>query len=188
MRNLTGHGDRLSLQWRSDRALQNFPSMRMQYSVHSPTPFIQAYADQLLPSWSRPIVSILVVLQQCSRAMLQRTLLTERQKQQGREQFLQFGYQVALELEPLGHWVELFDPATGWPLRSPPGSLHLDDVAVVKAALAYPTNVQGDCTLVIHPDWQSAVYPSVLVSTASVSLLETVATQVSDRCLLDLRH
>lgn len=162
--------------------------MRMQYSVHSPTPFIQTYADQLLPSWSRSILSILVVLQQCSGAMLSRTLTTESQKQQGREQFLQFGHQVALELESLGHLVELFDPATGWPLRSPPGQLRLDDVAVVRAALAYPTVTQGDCTLLIHPDWESAVYPSVLVSTAAVGLLEAMAAEVSDRYLLNLRY
>ena len=162
--------------------------MRMQYSVHSPTQFMQAYVDQLLPSWSRPMMSILVVLQQCPGAMLSRTLVTEMQKQQRREQFLQFGHQVALELEPMGHLVELFDPATGWPLRSPPGQLHLDDVAVVRAALQYPTVAQGNCTLVIHPDWESAVYPSVLVSSAPIYLLETVAAQVSDRYLVDLRH
>lgn len=146
---------------------------------------MQAYADQLLPSWSRPILSILVVLQQCSSLMLSRTVATEMQKQQSREQFLQFGQQVALELEPLGHLVELFDPVNGWPLRSPPGQLHLDDVAVVRAALEYPTLTQGNCTLVVHPDWESAVYPSVLVSSAPVSLLETVAAQVSDRNLLN---
>ncbi|MBD1863625.1 methylmalonic aciduria and homocystinuria type D protein [Trichocoleus sp. FACHB-46] len=162
--------------------------MRMQYSVHSPTQFIQTYADQLLPDWSQPILSILVVLQQCSSLMLSRTLATETQKRQGREQFLQFGHQVALELEFLGHLADLFDPATGWPLRSPPGRLHLDDVAVVRAALQYPTMAQGDCTLVIHPEWESAVYPSVLVSSAPLSLLETVAAQVSDRYLLDLHH
>ncbi len=159
--------------------------MRMQYSVHSPTQFMQAYGDQLLPSWSRPILSILVVLQQCSSLMLSRTLATEMQKQQGRGQFLQFGHQVALELEPLGHLVELFDPVTGWPLRSPPGRLRLDDVAVVRAALAYPTRTQGNCILVIHPDWESAVYPSVLVSSAPIRVLETVAAQVSDRYLLN---
>jgi hypothetical protein len=157
----------------------------MQYSVHSPTQFMQTYTDQLLPSWPQPVVSILVVLQQCSGAMLSRTLATEMQKQQGRSQFLQFGYQVALELEPLGHLVELFDPVTGWPLRSPAGRLRLDDVAVVRAALQYPTIPQGNCTLVIHPDWESAVYPSVLVSSAPLDLLETVAAQVSDRYLLN---
>nr|WP_290223380.1 methylmalonic aciduria and homocystinuria type D protein [Trichocoleus desertorum] len=146
---------------------------------------MQTHADQLLPSWSQPILSILVVLQQCSSLMLSRTFATEMQKQQGRSQFLHFGAQVALELEPLGHLVELFDPVTGWPLRSSAGRLRLDDVAVVRAALDYPTKTQGNCILVIHPDWESAVYPSVLVSSAPLDLLQTVAAQVSDRYLLN---
>ena len=150
----------------------------MQYSVHRPSQFISNHVDSLLPTWSRPVASVLVVLQQCPCDLLERTSTTENQKQQLRQQFLQFGRQVAGRLQHLGHLADLFDPSTGFPLLSQPGQLWLDDVAVVRACLGYPSTRACGCSVLLHPVWGNAVYPSTLVSSAEPDLMSQIVTAV----------
>lgn len=154
---------------------------RVQYSVHSPTEFIQTHSHQLLPTWSSAIASVLVVLQQCQVPLFDRTFVTEQQKYRLRLQFFDFGHRVATHLQQMGYAADLFDPKTGLPLLSPPGSLPLNDVAVVRAALGYSTSNIGGCLLLLHPVWDAAVYPSVLVSSAPPSVLTAVADEIANR-------
>lgn len=146
----------------------------MQWSVHPPNPFLQSHLDQLLPGWLEPARSILIVLQQAKQPLLQRTKTTEADKCQLREQFIDLGQQVSDRLQPLGYRCEVFDPRTGLPLFSPPGILHLDDIAVVRATLGYPTLRQGKCQILQHPVWGTAVYPSILVSSAAPEVVESI--------------
>jgi len=152
--------------------------MPVQYSVHWPNKFIHTHLDQLLPSWSMPVASILIVLQKSQCGLLDRTPETEAQKHQLREQFLKFGRSVVSQLYAMGHWAEMFDPQTGWPVLSDPGQLKLDDVAVVQACLGYPLLNSGGCLGIQHPDWGSAVYPSILVSSARPEIVESVASSL----------
>ena len=160
--------------------------MQMEYFVHAPTEFIQTHQEQLLPGWSVPVASVLIVLQACPAALLVRTAETEQYKQQLRQQFLAFGEQISAQLWTNGYAAEMFDPATGWPMLSQPGDRRLDDVAVVRASLGYPIALQGDCLISLHPDWGSAVYPSILVSSAPPAVLEAIAQLLSDRRLPSL--
>jgi len=126
-----------------------------------------------------PVASILVVLQKSQCALSDRTPETEAQKQQLREQFLKFGGAVVARLGKMGHWAEMFDPQTGWPVLSKPGQLKLDDVAVVQACLGYPLIDKGGCLGLQHPDWGNAVYPSILVSSAHPEIVESAALDLS---------
>ncbi|UBF24447.1 methylmalonic aciduria and homocystinuria type D protein [Kovacikia minuta CCNUW1] len=148
----------------------------MQYSIHAPNQFIDAYLDRLLPDWSRPVLSVLVVLQPCPCDLIERTPATEEQKQQLRQNFLQFGSKVAAQLQHQGHLAEVFDPRTGFPLLSQPGQLRLDDVAIVRSCLGYPTVERYGCQVILHPVWGSSVYPSTLLSSAEPALVETLST------------
>ncbi len=147
----------------------------MQYSAHAPSQFLCTHMDRLLPTWSRPIASVLIVLQPCSCDLLERTPVAEEQKQQLRQSFLQFGYEVAAKLNYLGHLVEVFDPRTGLPLLSSAGQLRLDDVAIVRSCLGYPTVDSFGCSVILHPDWGSSVYPSTLLSSAAPDLVDLVS-------------
>lgn len=149
----------------------------MQCSVHRPSPFIQNHSSKLLPTWTRPVASVVVILQPTECDLVERSPTTEAQKQQLRQRFLQVGQAIAQHLQNQGHLADLFDPKTGYPVLSPPGSLSLDDVAVVKACLGYPINALQDCCLILHPDWGSAVYPSVLMSSAAPEWVERVTRE-----------
>lgn len=152
--------------------------MLIQYSVHAPSDFIQTHLDQLLPGWTAPVLSVLVILQACQLALLQKTPETESLKLELRHQFLDVGFPIAHQLQQQGYWADLFDPETGWPLISPPGFLRLDDVAVVHSSLGYPLIARGGCALIEHPEWGNAVYPSILVSSAPPEVFAAVIEEI----------
>jgi hypothetical protein len=111
--------------------------------------------------------------------LLRKSLASEASKNKLRLQFLSFALPVAEYLLLLGHSVELFDPRTGLPLLSSDGSLRLDDVAIAHALLGYPVYSYGGCSVVQHPTWGRAVYPSTLVSSAPPSLLQQIADDIT---------
>lgn len=166
----------------------------MQCSVHRPSPFIQTHSARLLPTWDQPVASVIVMLQPTGCDLATRSPTTEAQKQQLRQRFLQVGQAIARHLQEQGHLADLFDPKTGYPVLSQPGSLALDDVAVVQACLGYPSSPCKECCLVLHPHWGSAVYPSVLVSAAAPEYVERVTREwdwwggSADSDLSDLRR
>lgn len=155
--------------------------LQTQYSIHPPSQFICTHLDQLLPDWSCPVRSVLIALQPCGCDLLARSPATEKHKRLLRRQFLQVGYQIATQLSHTGYAVAIFDPRTGSPLFSRPGKLRLDDVAVVQASLGYPLIASHGCSLVLHPIWGAAVYPSILVSSAEPALVEQVMSRVSSQ-------
>jgi len=155
--------------------------MQIQYSVHAPNDFIQTHLDQLLPGWTAPVLSVLVILQACQLALLHKTPETESLKAELRQRFLHLGFPIAHQLQKQGYWADLFDPQTGWPLLSPPGFLRLDDVAVVRSSLGYPLVASGGCALIEHPEWGNAVYPSILVSSAAPEVVATVTERITVR-------
>lgn len=150
----------------------------LQYSVHPPTEFIRIHLNQLLPSWSLPVLSVIVVLQLCQFAFLEQTVDTEIYKNQLRQKFIEFGAQVVFQLRARGHLADMFDPCTGCSMTSLPGQLRLNDVKVVRASLGYCINYSGSCAMIVHPKWGRAVYPSILVSSAQPFVVEEIVATV----------
>lgn len=158
----------------------------MEYSIHVPNSFICANLHRLLPDWSQPVRSVLVVLQPAQLELIQVTPETDAQKQQLRQRFLKFGLEVVYQLRRLGHLADLFDPRTGLPLLSQAGTLRLDDVAVVRSTLGYSTAQFGTCCSILHPHWGSAVYPSILISSAESSQVKLAISEADG--LLETHH
>ncbi len=144
----------------------------MQHSVHPPSAFIRSFTNQLLPSWSDSVESVLILLQPSDCDLMQQTRATEQQKQRLRRRFLAWGKSTVNYLQQMGYAADLFDPRTGFPVLSLAGSLRLDDVAVVQSCLGYPTCDRWGCLIILHPTWGSAVYPSILVSSAPPAAVE----------------
>ena len=117
---------------------------------------------------------MLIVLQPCDCDLLERSPTAEAQKRKLRRQFLKFGYAIAAEINRMGHAAAIFDPRTGLPLLARPGALRLDDVALVQATLGYRTACSHGCSIVLHPLWGRAVYPSTLVSSAEPAIVEQI--------------
>ncbi|MBW4540519.1 MAG: methylmalonic aciduria and homocystinuria type D protein [Myxacorys chilensis ATA2-1-KO14] len=158
----------------------------MQYSVHPPNTFISQYGDQLLPEWSAPVRSIIVILQPANLELTHCTPEAEHCKHQLRQRFLEIGLKIIQHLKQLGYLADGFDPQTGLPLTSQAGRMRLDDVAVVRSSLGYSTTQLGACSTVVHPLWGSAVYPSILMSSADTKLVESAVKAVAG--LLECHH
>ena len=94
-----------------------------------------------------------------------------------RSRFLAIAAQLVPVVAQAGWCADGFDPKTGYPLYSQPGSLRLDDAAVVKACLGYDDRHWANCRVVLHPDWADAVYPSVVLTTTPPTQLWQYADQ-----------
>ena len=137
-----------------------------------------SHRAELLPDWTVPIASVLVVLQYCPVPLCEVTPQTQHYKNKLRASFLDLAQSLVHQIQLQGYCAEPFDPKTGYPYHSRPGSLSLDDVAVIASVLGYPCLVSGDCRLIQHPIWGDGVFPSVIVCTAPSEILEAVSQKI----------
>lgn len=167
----------------------------MYVSVHPPNSYLLRHWQHLLPHWDCPVLSVVVVLQPCGCELLERNAIAEAQKHQLRQIFLEMGMPVVRHLQALGYAATVFDPRTGLPFESATetgagpvaepgtadqdavsraGSWVLDDVAVARSCLGYATVASHGCSILLHPEWGNAVYPSTLLSSAPPEIVAEV--------------
>ena len=123
---------------------------------------------------------MLIVLQPCNCDLLERSPTAEAQKRKLRRRFLKLGYAIAAQINRMGYAAAIFDPRTGSPLLARPGALRLDDVAIVQATLGYRVAYSHGCSIVLHPTWGQAVYPSTLISSAEPALVERLLRELEE--------
>ncbi|MEA5514321.1 methylmalonic aciduria and homocystinuria type D protein [Nodularia sp. UHCC 0506] len=159
----------------------------VQISIHSPSQYICANCERILPDWkNQPDLWVVVVLQQSRYPLIKSTPEIEIEKQRLREKFMRFGCDLAFQLRDAsgegvhhrGYLTDLIDPRTGYPLLSHPGEIPHNDIAVVKALLNYRV-IKNKCRVLVHPRWGAAVYPSVLISVAPPIIIETFIKDIA---------
>lgn len=151
----------------------------VQISIHAPSQYICANCERILPDWKeQPFLWVVIVLQQSRYQLMESTAEIETEKEHLRENFMRFGCELAFNLRDRGYLTDLIDPRTGYPLLSHPGVIPHNDTAVVKALLNYPV-VKNKCSVLVHPTWGTAVYPSVLISEAPPIMIEWVTKGIA---------
>lgn len=160
----------------------------VQISIHSPSLYICANREQILPDWKKQLsLWVVIVLQQSGYELVESTPEIESEKERLREKFMRFGCDIAFNLRDraerttagdCNYLTDLIDPRTGYPLLSRPGKILHDDTAAVKALLRYPV-IQNKCRVLIHPSWGMAVYPGILISQAPPFLIEWVIRSIA---------
>lgn len=152
----------------------------IQISIHSPSPYICANLERILPDWkNQSSMWVVIVLQRSHYELVEITAAVEAEKQLLREQFMRFGLDVSFNLRDRGYLTDLIDPRTGYPLLSRPGQIPHDDTAAVQALLDYPI-IKNECRVLVHPDWGTAVYPSILISLSPPILIEWMVRQIRE--------
>ncbi|MEA5620389.1 methylmalonic aciduria and homocystinuria type D protein [Cronbergia sp. UHCC 0137] len=152
---------------------------KVQISIHTPSQYICANCEKILPDWQQQeFLWVVVVLQQSRFPLMEITAESEVEKERLREKFMRFGCDMAFNLRDRGYLTDLIDPRTGYPLLSHPGLVPHDDTAVATALLKYPV-IQNQCHVLVHPEWGTAVYPSVLVSEAPPEMIELVTRAIA---------
>lgn len=163
---------------RIDRVAETGQAVQM--SVHRCSQFIAQNLERVFPDWVLPVTTcrVVVVLQQSRYPLADTALHIEREKDRLRERFINFGSDVVRNLRDRGFLTDLIDPRTGYPQVSRPGEIAHDDTAVIKALLDFPI-VQNSCSVLEHPSWGSAVYPGILMSSASGQVIKNVLKKVA---------
>jgi hypothetical protein len=147
-------------------------SQAVEMGISLPSEYFLANCHRILPDWQQQSsIWVVVVLQRSRFELVHDTPVISAEKQRLREKFMRFGLDLAFNLRDCGYLTDLMDPRTGYPLLSHPGEIPHDDTAAVKALLGYPI-LKNQCRVLIHPQWGTAVYPSILVSTAPPIMLE----------------
>ncbi|MDB9312670.1 methylmalonic aciduria and homocystinuria type D protein [Spirulina sp. CS-785/01] len=139
----------------------------MEILCYPPTPFLKANLPLLLPDWSAEEVWVIITLQQANCDLLPSTPESEQEKQRLRSCFIELALKLVQQIKDQGGEADFFDPKTGYPRFSSPGSLTHDDVATVQTILGYST-IAGNCRAIIHPQWGTAVYPGIIVTSLPV--------------------
>ncbi|MBD6618942.1 methylmalonic aciduria and homocystinuria type D protein [Komarekiella sp. 'clone 1'] len=151
----------------------------VQISIHAPSQYICANCERILPDWKeQPFLWVVIVLQQSQYKLVEKTAEIEAEKERLREKFMRFGCDLVFNLRDRGYLTDLIDPRTGYPLMSHPGAIPHNDTAVVKALLNYPV-IKNKCSVLVHPNWGTAVYPSILISEAPPILIEWVTKDIA---------
>lgn len=150
----------------------------VQISIHLPSQFIVQNLERVIPDWNLPVLWVVIVLQQSRYELVETTPHVEKEKEQLREKFIRFGLEVAFKLRDRGFLTDLIDPRTGYPLLSHPGQIPHDDTAVVKALLGLPM-IHNSCRTLEHHEWGTAVYPSIMLSSASPTIIKSILKRVA---------
>ncbi|QLE57872.1 methylmalonic aciduria and homocystinuria type D protein [Nostoc sp. TCL26-01] len=151
----------------------------VQISIHSPSQYICANRERILPDWQQQTLFwVVIVLQKSRYPLVTSTPEIEIEKELLRERFMRFGFDLAFNLRDRNYLADLIDPRTGYPLLSRPGAIPHNDTAVVKALLHYPV-LKNKCCVLVHPTWGTFVYPSIFISAAPPMIVEWATKSVA---------
>ncbi|MDJ1183869.1 methylmalonic aciduria and homocystinuria type D protein [Roseofilum casamattae] len=156
--------------------------MTMEISIHPPHDYLQQNLSELMPSCPTENVWTIIVLQQANLPLTEDLPGVPEEKDRLRDKFIGFVEAIGDRLQHLSDgqnpFTDGFDPRTGTPLHSTPGSLTHSDVTAVRTALGYDL-IPGECAAISHPRWGTAVYPSVILSTAERENIERAIATLS---------
>ena len=139
------------------------------YYLKSPTNFMISNHSKLLPDWPIIPLTMVIVFLKAKYPLEEEDINIDREKQRLLQQFLDFGKSIYSACQQQNLLVEVISPQNGYPLYSSKGDLVFDLVTIVHDSLnfkIFPTN-QG-CKVLQHPFWNTAVYPGLILSTASL--------------------
>ncbi len=158
----------------------------IQLYINHPSQFIKQNQQNLLPTWTVSIKSTIIVLQKSNFSLENSNHEIEKEKDYLRERFFRLGCNLVFTLRDSQYQSDLFDPRNGYPLLSRPGNITLNDTALVQDSLGFNV-VKQRCSLLIHPQWGTAIYPSTIVTSASSEIIQPMLQNLQN-FLIEVRR
>ncbi len=81
------------------------------------------------------------------------------------ERFAAWANKICKKLVENGYFADFIDPCSGLPANGD-GNKVYGEVDGFELLCSYKTNNAGGCKILLHPKWESAVYPASLFTTA----------------------
>ena len=146
--------------------------------IADPSQFIQQNQHRLLPTWTVSITHIILILQKSQFPLENSSQEIEEEKDYLRARFLRFGGNLVFQLGDAQYQSDLFDPRNGYPLLSRCGEITLSDTTVVRDLLGFEV-IKQQCSLLIHPQWGTAIYPSTIVTSAPLEVITQFVEKIN---------
>ena len=131
----------------------------------SPSDFIQQHWQQLLPHWSNPPQTLLLVCFHSSENLSLENKAVQREKDRLWQAFHHCTQGLSLVAQTQGICLEAICPKTGLAVQAPSPALVFDLVHLFhdRLGFAWQRTDQG-CKVFHHPRWGPACYPGLLIS------------------------
>ncbi|KAI8987213.1 methylmalonic aciduria and homocystinuria type D protein [Pilobolus umbonatus] len=153
-----------------------------EYSVYKPSVRFLRDFDTILPTLTEKQMSDLLVVpvvQRCTHDMVGISTEVNHERDIKLEVFVDWGKRVVDRIKSIGMWADIMDPASGYPIFSEAGPTPYPDVqGTHMLSTRYDVHNIGCCHILLHPQWNSHVYPSTLFTTAPNDILIKVINEV----------
>lgn len=156
-----------------------------EYSAHTLTASLLRDVVPVFPLAPPPPLVVVPTLQRSSVALTAYGAAEAAEKDRLQGVFFAWAAAMRDALAATGHWGDGTDPATGAALFGDEAALY-SDVPAIARLLRYPTLDAGGCTILLHPEWGTAVYPATFFTNAPLEVVrEALAGVNEDRDLVE---
>jgi len=145
--------------------------VKIEYSVHKMQPRMKPDMERCFPGEDLANLLIIPTFQQCKCDLVADGPGPAAEKDALLESFMAWAQEICQELRDEGHWADLTDPCSGYPVFGDRGPGWYPDVIGGQMLLRYDLINTGCCKLLSHPKWTTKVYPATLFTTAPAEIL-----------------
>ena len=92
------------------------------------------------------------------------------------ERFAEWANKICKKIIENGHFADYIDPCSGLPANGD-GNKVYGEVDGFELLCSYKTNNAGGCKILLHPKWESAVYPASIFTTAPAEMVINIVQQ-----------
>lgn len=149
----------------------------IEYSVHLGTKRMIPELERVFPGVELASCFVVPTFQECKSDMVSNGDAQDREKDELLENFVSWARGICVKLREMGHWADLTDPCSGYPVLGERGPGWYPDVIGSQMLLGYDVIDTGCCKLLAHPKWQTKVYPATLFSTAPLDVLAAALSE-----------
>ncbi|KJE92417.1 hypothetical protein CAOG_03394 [Capsaspora owczarzaki ATCC 30864] len=144
----------------------------MEVSVHACPTYMFSEVQRVFPQpLERERLLILPVILRSTNDLVGMGPAVEAEKDALLEIFMSWASRVCELLGERGHWADMTDPCSGYPVYGERGASCYPDVLANELLLKYPVINTGCCKIMSHPKWHTRIYPATVFSTAPLAEL-----------------
>jgi hypothetical protein len=159
--------------------MENQRKKSVEIYLDSPTSFMVAHWEKLLPDWKVPPQTIVLILLKSRLPLDGEGEFVELEKERLLHRFLEIGQIFYTKSHRRGLFSEIISPKDGTPQYSKKGQWIFDLVATVHHSLGFGfSQTEGGCKVLKHPVWQTAIYPGLFLSQASATAVQSILTEM----------
>lgn len=142
------------------------PLGEMEVSVHICRPPFIREVDMVLPNKDLKNLLCIPTMQHAREDLVKVGDEIELEKDRLLENFMEFAKQLCNLLSKEGYFADYIDPCSGLAMITRDANKVYSEVDGAQQLLGYAVQNAGCCKVLLHPTWNSSVYPASIFTTA----------------------